>query len=142
MKASDGIKAIIKSMEGCKLTAYKCPAGVPTIGYGHTKNVRMGQTITQQQADKFLDEDLEVFENHINAKKLNINQHQFDAMVSLCYNIGPGNFDKSSVLRLAKVNPNDPKIHEAFLMWNKAGGKVLAGLTRRRTAEADWYFSK
>jgi lysozyme len=70
-----------------------------------------------------------------------INQNQFDALVSFCYNVGPGNLKSSTLLKKVNANPNDPTIRTEFLKWNKGGGKVLAGLTRRRTAEANLYFS-
>lgn len=142
MKASEDIKKFIKNFESCQLKAYKCTSGILTIGYGHTKNVYAGQVITQQQADKFFDEDLQYFENHINSKKLFLNQNQFDALVSLCYNIGPGGFDKSPVLKLIKINPEHTDLRTAFLIHTKSKGKILQGLVKRRNAEYDWYINK
>lgn len=134
--------ALIAAHEGLKLKAYLCPAGVPTIGYGHTKGVRMGDTITPDQADKFLREDLADAEKAVNAQGLKINQNQYDALVSFTFNVGVGNFGKSTLLKKVKANADDPAIRNEFARWNKGGGKVLPGLTRRRKDEADLYFKK
>lgn len=134
--------ALIKSFEGLKLKAYKCPAGIWTIGYGHTKGVKEGQVITEDQADKFLTEDLFDAEMAVNEQSLSLTQNQFDALVSFTYNLGSGNFQKSTLLKKTKANANDPTIKEEFAKWNKAGGVVLSGLTRRRAAESNLYFEK
>lgn len=134
--------ALIAAHEGLKLKAYLCPAGVPTIGYGHTKGVRMGDTITPDQADKFLREDSADAEKAVNAQNLKINQNQYDALVSFTFNVGVGNFGKSTLLKKVKANADDPAIRNEFARWNKGGGKVLPGLTRRRKEEADLYFKK
>lgn len=134
--------ALIAAHEGLKLNAYLCPAGVPTIGYGHTKGVRMGDTITPDQADEFLREDLADAEKAVNAQGLKINQNQYDALVSFTFNVGVGNFGKSTLLKKVKANADDPAIRNEFARWNKGGGKVLPGLTRRRKDEADLYFKK
>lgn len=133
---------LIKSFEGLYLKAYKCPAGIWTIGYGHTKGVKEGQQITASQAEEFLREDVAQFERDVLKQNLRLTQNQFDALVSFVFNVGGGNFLKSTLLRKAKVNSNDPTIKNEFLRWNKAAGKVLPGLTRRRQAEADLYFEK
>lgn len=133
---------LIKSFEGLFLTAYKCPAGIWTIGYGHTKGVKQGQQITANKAEEFLREDVAQFEKDVLKQNLKLTQNQFDALVSFVFNVGGGNFQKSTLLRKAKVNSNDPSIKDEFLRWNKAAGKVLPGLTRRRQAEADLYFEK
>lgn len=135
-----GIK-LIKKFEGCKLTAYKCPAGIWTIGYGHTRNVHKGEVITQQQADELLKQDLNIYEIGVEALKLNINQNQFDSLVSFAFNLGLGALQKSTLLKRIKVNPNDPKIKDEFLRWSYAGGKQLKGLLLRRQAECDLYFN-
>lgn len=132
---------IIKEFEGCKLKAYKCPAGVWTIGYGTTAAAfvgiepKAGMIITEAEAEKYLHAALHKFENAIkSAITKPINDNEFGAFVSLAYNIGSGAFKKSSALR--HFNAGDKaKSADAILMWNKAGGKVLAGLTRRRAAE-------
>lgn len=133
---------LIKSFEGLYLKAYKCPAGIWTIGYGHTKGVKEGQQITASQAEEFLREDVAQFARDVLRQNLRLTQNQFDALVSFVFNVGGGNFLKSTLLRKAKVNSNDPTIKNEFLRWNKAAGKVLPGLTRRRQAEADLYFEK
>ena len=129
MKTSEKGIALIKSFEGCRLTAYLCPAGVWTIGYGHTAGVVQGQTITQAQADSFLKADLEKYEKYVNATGLTLNQNQFDALVSFTYNCGAWNLKKLI------ANRTLPEIADAMLLYNKGGGKVLAGLVRRREAE-------
>lgn len=129
---------LIKEFEGLRLTAYLCPAGVWTIGYGHTKDVRQGQVITEARADELLDKDLDWAEACVekNAPDANANEHA--AMVSLVFNIGAAGFEKSTVLRLFKKG-DKAGAARAFRMWNKAtvGGKLteLPGLTRRRLAE-------
>ena len=141
MKTSHKGIALIKEFEGLRLKAYKCPGGVWTIGYGHTAGVRPEMVITEAQAEDFLREDLFSCENAVNNQKLSINQNQFDALVSLIYNIGIGNFQKSTLLRKARVNPNDNSIMDEFLKWVYSKGRVLPGLQRRRLAEMKLYFS-
>lgn len=141
MKTSPKGIALIKEFEGLRLKAYKCPGGVWTIGYGHTAGVKPGMIITEAQAEEFLKEDLFSCENAVNNQKLSINQNQFDALVSLIYNIGIGNFQKSTLLRKARVNPNDNSIMDEFLKWVYSKGRVLPGLQRRRLREMKLYFS-
>ena len=134
---NEGIK-LIKNYEGCRLTAYQCSAGVWTIGWGHTgkvdgKAVCKGMTITQEKADALLVSDLVVYENHVNALKRKFNQNEFDALVSFTYNCGQG-----SLQTLCK-NRSSKQIAEALLKYNKAGGKELAGLTKRRKAERELF---
>lgn len=122
---------LIKQFEGCKLKAYKDPAGVPTIAYGHTAGVKMGDTITQEQADELLRDDLVIYEGKV-AKydnKYHWNQNQFDALVSFAYNIGSIDQLTSNGRRSIKT------ISDKILEYNKAGGKKLEGLVRRRKAE-------
>lgn len=135
MKTSDRGISLIKSFEGCRLTAYLCPAGVWTIGYGHTAGVTQGQTITQAQADTFLKADLEKYEKYVTATGLTLNQNQFDALVSFTYNCGAGNLKKLIANRTLS------EIAEAMLLYNKGGGKVLAGLVRRRNAERELFLT-
>ena len=141
MKTSPKGIALIKEFEGLRLKAYKCPGGVWTIGYGHTAGVKLGMTITEEQAEQFLKEDLIVFEKAVNNQNLSINQNQFDALVSLIYNIGIGNFQKSTLLRKARINANDNSIMDEFLRWVYSKGRVLPGLQRRRLLEMKLYFS-
>lgn len=140
MKTGEAGIALIKEFEGCHLTAYLCPAGVWTIGYGHTQGVHKGQHITQDQADAFLHDDLSTFEQEVSRLlgSAPTTQNRFDAMVSLTYNIGGGAFARSSVLRLHKAGHYD-QAAEAFIMWTRAGHRVLPGLVRRRAAERALY---
>lgn len=140
MKTSrDGI-ALLKKWEGCRLKAYLDPVGIWTIGYGHTSaaglpKVAAGLIITRQEAEDILVRDLVQYESAV-AKALtrSASQPQFDAMVSLCFNIGPGAFAGSTVVR--KFNAGDVAgAADAFRLWNKAGGKVLPGLEFRREDE-------
>ena len=131
----------IKAHEGLRLDAYLCPAGVPTIGYGHTYNVKIGDRITAGQSERFLIGDLIVAETEINRYGFDLTQNQFDALVSFVYNIGAGNFRSSTLLKRLKANPNDPDIANQFKRWVYGGGKVLPGLVRRRNDEAKLYFT-
>lgn len=139
------MKELIARFEGLRLKAYKCPAGIWTIAFGATtfngKRVTEGLVITKEQAYEQLERDLAVFENGVERLVSKpINQDQFDALVSFSFNLGLGSLSRSSVLRKVNADPSDPTIRDSFAMWNKAGGKVLAGLVKRRKAEADWYF--
>ena len=135
---SNGI-SLIKQFEGCRLNAYPDPAtgGAPwTIGYGHTGNdVRPGMVWTQVQADSALISDLAQCERAISRLvKVTLTQNQFDAIVSFVFNVGSGNLQSSTLLR--KLNSGDYRgAAEEFPRWNKAAGKVMAGLTKRRAAE-------
>lgn len=120
---------LIKSFEGCVLTAYLCPSNVWTIGYGHTTGVYQGQTITKAQAEQYLKEDIVKYENYVNNTGLSLNQNQFDALVSFTYNCGSGNLKKLI------ANRSLSEIADAILLYNKSNGKTLSGLVRRREAE-------
>lgn len=135
MKISQTGIDMIKEFEGCRLEAYTCPAGVLTIGYGHTKGVERGMRITQSEADRLLMEDLAVYEKAVNSSCSWANQNQYDALVSFTFNCGTGNLQK-----LIK-NRNTEEIGNALLLYNKAAGKELSGLTRRRQAERNLFFS-
>ena len=130
---------LIQTFEGCKLSAYLCPAGVPTIGYGRTTGVKLGQTITQAQADAWLLEEYDGFERKVRALvKVPLTANQLGALVSFAYNVGTGALGSSTLLRL--LNKGDyAGAALQFARWNKAGGRVLNGLTRRRKAEADLF---
>ena len=142
MKTSSKGIFLIKSFESLQTEAYRCPAGVLTIGYGHTgKDVHEGQVITAEKAEQLLTDDLRTFENYVNGLGLNLKQGQFDALVSFAYNCGIGNLKSSTLLKKVIANPNDSSIQYEFAKWNKAGGKVLLGLTRRRKQESNLYFS-
>jgi len=138
---------LIKKFEGFMSKPYKCPAGVPTIGYGATfypdgKKVTMSdKSITVQEGTTLLASMLTTFEQYVDSYCIDsINQNQFDALVSFCYNLGPNNLKSSTLLKKVNLNPKDQSIRAEFMKWNKAGGRVLKGLTTRRTAEADLYF--
>jgi len=137
---------LIKSFEGCVLNAYLDSVKVPTIGWGATfyqngSKVKIGQTITSKQADDLFMYHLDLFTNKVKSLiKTNLNDNQFSAVVSFAFNLGLGNLQSSTLLKKLNINPNDISIKQEFLKWNKAGGKVLKGLTRRRTAEANLYF--
>lgn len=135
MTTSDAGIQLIKKYEGCCLDAYLCPAKVPTIGYGHTEGVKLGMRITQEQADSLLKGDLVSREAAVRRLvRVPVTQGQFDALVSFVYNIGTGAFERSTLLK--KLNAGDTRGASAqFAVWNKAGGKELPGLTKRRAAE-------
>ena len=126
---------LIKSFEGLRLRAYRDAVGIWTIGYGTTRGVKPGMTISKDRAVTFLQEDLARFEKSINdAVKVPINDNQFSALASFTYNVGPGAFRASTLLRLLNRG-NIQGAADQFPRWNKAGGRALAGLTRRRNAE-------
>jgi lysozyme len=145
---SDACIDLVKSFEGFFSKPYLCPANVPTIGYG-TILYPNGKKVTLQ--DLPIDEkkaiELMRFELNQKAKEVDamttdaVNQRQFDALVSFAYNCGSGALKGSTLLKRVNSNPQDPAIKDAFLMWNRADGKVLNGLVRRRKAEAKLYFS-
>ena len=139
MKISNEGIELIKHFEGCETKAYKCPAGVWTIGYGHIKGVQEGDVITETQAHEMLVEELNEYENYIHdLVKCPLNQNQIDALVSWVFNLGSGNLSSSTLLKV--LNAGDyAGVPAQIMRWNKAGGKVLEGLTRRRQAEADLF---
>lgn len=128
--------ALIKSFEGLGLTAYKCPAGVPTIGWGSTgSHVKMGMRITTQRAEAMLLDDLERFEECVSrVVKVRLTDNQYSSCVSLTFNIGTAAFESSTLLALLNEGKYEA-VSRQFLLWNKAGGRVLEGLVRRRMAE-------
>lgn len=148
MKTSNKGIELIKRHEGFRSRAYRCPAGVWTIGYGHTGGVKSGDTITDAQGEMFLRADLKTAEKEVKAHRLVLSQNQFDALVSFVFNVGGGNFRRSTLLRKAKANVNDTSIAEEFRKWNKARNpktgklEVLPGLTRRREDELKLYFEQ
>lgn len=134
-------KELIKQFEGCKLKAYKCPAGIWTIGYGHTYGVTEGKTITQKEADVLLDIDYANYEQQVeNLLKVDTTDNQLGALTSFAYNLGVFALKKSTLLKLV----NEGKFKEAaeeFGKWTKAAGKVLPGLVARREAERKLFLS-
>ena len=138
---------LIKSFECFYSKPYLDPIGIPTIGYGATyypnkKKVTMkDKPLTEKEASDLLKEMMTTYENDVKRLvKRELNQNQFDALVSFTYNLGSTNLGKSTLLKKVNANPCDKTIKDEFLKWNKAGGKVLNGLTRRRNAEAELYF--
>lgn len=135
--------SLIKSFEGLRLSAYPDPAtgGEPvTIGYGHTGGVKMGTTITEAKATEYLRSDLRRFERAVAKLAPKTTQGQFDALVSFAFNVGEGNLSSSTLLKLHNAG-DYAGAKGQFARWNKAAGKVMAGLTRRRAAEAELYAS-
>ncbi|MCG6540156.1 lysozyme [Pseudomonas sp. KSR10] len=126
---------LIKEFEGLRLSAYLCPAGILTIGYGTTAGVKEGQTITKKRAEELLREDVTRFEQQV-SRMVNVplTQGQFDALVSFTYNLGAANLSNSTLLRLLNAGLYADAALQ-FPRWNKAGGLVMAGLSRRRAAE-------
>lgn len=131
MKVSNDCISLIKQFEGCRLSAYKCPAGVWTIGYGHTAGVKEGMKISQVQAELYLLDDLQKYADMVSKydSKYSWKQNEFDALVSFCYNVGSIDQLTTNGTRSRQV------IAKKILLYNKGGGKVLAGLVRRRNAE-------
>lgn len=130
----DGLH-LTERFEGCRLEAYRDSVGVLTIGYGHTAGVKEGDTCTQEQAERWLQEDIQAAANAVN-KYVNVSltQGEFDALVDFTFNLGSGSLQHSTLLRL--LNSGDPEdAAKEFERWDKAGGKVVAGLLRRRQAE-------
>ena len=142
MKASERAYALIRKFEGLRLAAYRCPAGVWTIGYGHTMDVVPGISISAWRAEELLAQDVAVAEVIVNAEGLTLRQCQFDALVSFVFNVGGANFRKSTLLSRVKADPDDNSIMDEFLRWVYGGGVVLPGLQRRRLEEMRMYFSQ
>ncbi len=134
--------ALIKEFEGCELTAYKDPVGILTIGYGSTgPHVKAGMRITEAEAEALLRKDLARFEKAVNnLTGGKVTQNQFDALVAFSFNVGEGGLKTSTLLREHNAGDHAEAARQ-FLRWNRAGGRVLAGLTRRRKAEAALYAS-
>lgn len=158
MKTNQAGINLLHEFESCRLKAYKCPAGIWTIGWGNTffedgTPVKEGDTITQARADSLFKFILSRFEDQARtAIKSKVNENQFSAFVSALYNIGPGSSQKSGLIRLkngqpstllSKINqnPNDPSIKDEFMKWVSKGTPFEKGLTRRREAESKLYFT-
>src|SRR5574343_303880 len=138
---------IIKKFEGLRLKAYLCPSNKPTIGFGSCfyedgSKVKLGDVITIDRADKLLFNTVAEFEKQVDTVVTStINANQLGALTSFAFNVGIGNFRKSTLLRLVNANPSNPAIRTEFGKWTRANGQVLKGLVTRRTAEADLYFT-
>lgn len=141
MKPSPACRALVRQFEGCRLQAYICPAGVPTIGVGHTRGVKLGDRCSQQQADIWLSQDLEEAAAAVDGLvKVPLSQGQFDALTSFVFNFGAGKLKTSTLLQLL----NDGRVFAAadqFKLWCHAGGVVEPGLVKRRAAEAAMFLS-
>ena len=139
MKTSQEGIDLIKHFEGCELESYRCSANVLTIGYGTTKNVVEGMKISQHQAEELLMKDLEEFEEYVeDLIDVPLEQNQFDALVAWTYNLGPTNLKTSTLRKVLNKGAYDD-VAEQIKRWNKANGKVLKGLVRRRNAEAELF---
>jgi len=144
---NEGYKLITKH-EGLVLKPYLCPAKVATIGYGNTyyedgkKVTLLDQPITKERAFEMFKEIADRFAKAVSQSVTSdINQNQFNALVSFAYNVGIANFKKSTLLKLVNANPNDPNIKNEFMKWKKANGVVLNGLIKRRNDESNYYFA-
>ena len=141
MKISKIGLELIKSFEGCRLNAYLDAVGIPTIGYGSTKDVNIGDTITQDEAETLLHQDLIRFEKCINEYvNVDLDQNEYDALICFAFNVGCNAVKNSTLLKL--LNSGDfAGAGQQFKRWDKAGGKPLAGLTRRRQAESELFLA-
>ena len=143
----EGLK-LIKEFEGCKLLSYKCPAGVWTIGIGSTRYadgspVKANQALPNEAAAiQLLTKTLASYEHTVNTIGTELTQNEYDALICLCYNIGSGNFATSTLVKMLKAGEPKSEVAKQFLRWDKAGGKPLAGLTRRRNAEAELFLKQ
>lgn len=135
---------LIKRFEGCRLGSYRCPAGVWTIGYGHTLGVKPGQRITQEEAERLLWEDAARIEEGVRIALGGLrllSACKMDALVSFAFNVGVEAFKRSTLLRKLRANPDDVSLGNEFRRWVYAGGKRLQGLADRREAEVRLFFS-
>ena len=141
-KASDTLMSKLIEFEGCRLTAYRCPAGVWTIGIGHTRGVKKGQRITEAQALQLLKGDLLPCEQSVNNLKVCKTQGEFDALVDFTFNLGAAALAKSTLLAKIRMGASEMEIRKEFSRWVYANKVKLAGLVKRRQWEADSYFGK
>lgn len=132
-------KELIKQHEGLRLQAYRCPAGVWTIGWGHTAGVKPGQYVSIDEAERLLDADIAEISAQLSALRLAVNENQRAALISFIFNVGYGAFSKSTLCKLIKADPNHPDIPAQFARWRYAGGKEIPGLMKRRAQEAALY---
>jgi len=145
MEVNKAGKDLIKQFEGCKLKAYKCPAGLWTISWGLTfypdgTKVKEGDVITQQQAEDYFNAIVDAFAKKVKPLiKQNLTDNNFSALVSFAYNTGVTNLKNSTLLKKVNADPKDPSISAEFMKWVRANDKVLNGLVKRREAEAKLY---
>ncbi len=136
MKISQEGIELIKKFEGCRTESYRCSANVPTIGYGHTAGVKDGDSCSKDEAESILADDLVEFEDYVNnLVAVDLNENQFSALVAWTFNLGPKNLKESTLLKMLN-DSQYTEIPAQIKRWNKAGGKVLDGLIRRREAES------
>ncbi|MGE8302896.1 MAG: lysozyme [Pseudomonas kermanshahensis] len=142
MRTSQRGLSLIKSFEGLRLQAYQDSVGVWTIGYGATRGVKAGMAITKEQAERMLLNDVQRFEPEVQRLvTAQLNQNQWDALMSFTYNLGSANLESSTLRRLLNAG-NYTAAADQFQRWNKAGGQVLTGLVRRRAAERDMFLGQ
>ena len=141
MRISKECEEKLKSYEGLELEAYLCPAGVPTIGWGHTEDVRMDMVITVEKAQELFEQDIEEVERPLSKEPYadSLRQGQWDALVSFIYNLGWGNYKTSTLRKRILEDIDHDDIPNQFKRWNKSNGKVLQGLVKRWEWEADMY---
>ena len=136
MKISEDGLELIKKFEGCETTAYQDSVGVWTIGFGHTKGVEEGQTCSIEDAESMLADEMDEYEGYINNMvKVDLEQHEFDALVAWVYNLGPTNLGESTMLKVLNGGQFD-RVPDEMNRWTRAGGEILEGLVRRRQAES------
>jgi len=136
MKISEDGLELIKKFEGCETTAYQDSVGVWTIGFGHTKGVEEGQTCSIEDAESMLADEMDEYEGYINNMvKVELQQHEFDALVAWVYNLGPTNLGESTMLKVLNGGQFD-RVPDEMNRWTRAGGEILEGLVRRRQAES------
>ena len=136
MKISEDGLELIKKFEGCETTAYQDSVGVWTIGFGHTKGVEEGQTCSIEDAASMLADEMDEYEGYINNMvKVDLQQHEFDALVAWVYNLGPTNLGESTMLKVLNGGQFD-RVPDEMNRWTRAGGEILEGLVRRRQAES------
>lgn len=139
-KISEAGLELIRQFEGLMLTAYRDSVGIPSIGYGHIRNVKMGDEITREQAIELLREDVAYAENCVKSEvnQVRLTQHQFEALVSFCYNVGCNAFRNSTMLKCLRMGDFEGAQGQ-FGQWTRAGNDHPLGLIKRRAAEADWF---
>lgn len=142
MEASETLVSKIKEFEGLRLTAYKCPSGIWTCGYGRTNGVTKGTTITKAKADEWLREDIRSVCRQVDALGLTLEQGEYDALVDFAFNLGIGSLKRSTLLRYIRHHGTDLLIVREFMRWTRSNGKVLDGLVKRRKWEAERYVGK
>lgn len=140
MEASKELIEKLKEFEGFRSKAYLCPAGVWTIGYGHTSGVRCGDIVTEESAEEYLRSDLEKVYPIVRKCRYDFNQHQFDALCSFVFNLGGGNFEGSTLYKVLCKDKDSEEVGKQIRRWVYCNGKVLAGLKKRREWEARYYY--